>query len=189
MKSPFRVLLIGFYIWSGGSLAGNSDSSILIQVSQVNGGFDIQASYLAPLSQCQAYALLTDFSEGEPTEGVKSSKVTRLSENTIRVEQQVEDKILFFTTRFDSIIDYTEFPITGMDLRQIQGYFKEYRGSWRLIPSNGGTVFSYKAFLLPDSAIPLFVIEHFMNARIQKRFEKMALRARSKVGVMPDQCK
>jgi hypothetical protein len=28
-----------------------------------------------------------------------------------------------------------------------------------------------------------------MNGRIQKRFEKMALRANSKAGIVPDQCK
>lgn len=189
MRSLLIGLLIGLPVWDGRVLASNVDSPIAIQVSRTNGGFEINASYFAPLSQCQSYALLTDFSDGKPSEGIQSSKVTRLSENTVRVEQQVEDKILFFSTRFDSIIDYTEYPMTGMDLKQIQGYFKEYRGSWRLIPSAGGTVFAYKAFLLPDSAIPMFVIEHFMNGRIQKRFEKMALRANSKVGIIPDQCK
>jgi hypothetical protein len=40
--------------------------------------------------------LLTDFSAGEPSDGIKASKMTRLSENTVRVEQRVEDKTLFF---------------------------------------------------------------------------------------------
>jgi hypothetical protein len=33
------------------------------------------------------------------------------------------------------------------------------------------------------------VIEHFMSGRVQKRFEKMVLRANSKAGFIPDQCK
>ena len=184
-----KGLWIGFSVLGSVALASNVDSSIAIQVSRANGGFEVNASYFAPLSQCQSYVLLTDFSDSTPSEGVQSSKVTRLNENIVRVEQQVEDKVLFFSTRFESIIDYTEYPMTGMDLKQIQGYFKEYRGSWRLKPSAGGTLFIYNAFLLPDSAIPMFVIEHFMNGRIQKRFEKMALRAKSKAGVVPDQCK
>lgn len=184
-----KGLWIGFSVLGSEALASNVESSIAIQVSRANGGFEVNASYFAPLSQCQSYALLTDFSDSMPSEGIQSSKVTRLNENTVRVEQQVEDKVLFFSTRFDSIIDYTEYPMTGMDLKQIQGYFKEYRGSWRLKPSAGGTLFVYNAFLLPDSAIPMFVIEHFMNGRIQKRFEKMALRANSKAGIVPDQCK
>lgn len=184
-----KGLLIGLSVWGSAALAGSIDISIAIQVSRANGGFEVNASYFAPLSQCQSYALLTDFSDSSPSEGIQSSKVTRLSENTIRVEQQVEVKILFFSTRFESVIDYTEYPMTGMDLKQIQGYFKEYRGSWRITPRTDGTMFTYKAFLLPDSAIPMFVIEHFMNGRIQKRFEKMALRANSKVGIIPDQCK
>ena len=184
-----KGLWISLSILGGATHASNVNSSIAIQVSRANGGFEVNASYFAPLSQCQSYVLLTDFSDSMPAEGIRSSKVTRLNENTVRVEQQVEDKVLFFSARFESIIDYTEHPMTGMDLKQIQGYFKEYRGSWRLKPSDGGTLFVYKAFLLPDSAIPLFVIEHFMSGRVQKRFEKMVLRANSKAGFIPDQCK
>jgi hypothetical protein len=176
-------------IWHGRSIASNIDSGITIQISQVHGGFEVRGSYFAPLSQCQAYVLLTDFSEVEPSEGIKSSKVIRLSDNTIRVEQRVDDKIGFFSTQFDSVIDYTQHPMIGMDLRQVKGYFKEYRGSWRLAKNAEGTLFSYTAFLLPDSAIPMFVIEYFMNARVQKRFEKMVQKARSKSDYIPEQCK
>jgi len=190
--SPKRLslcLLVLGSICYGRLNASNIDSAITVEVSQANGGFEVRARYFAPLSQCQAYALLTDFSQQEPSEGVKSSKTIRLSENTIRVEQRIEDKIGFFSTQFDSVIDYTKCPMTGMDLRQVKGYFKEYRGSWRLTPNAVGTIFSYDAFILPDSAIPMFVIEYFMNARIQKRFEKMAQKAKSKSDYVPEQCR
>lgn len=177
------------YIWHSRSEAASIDSAVDIRVSQVNNGFEVRASYFAPLSQCQAYVLLTDFSEDSSAEGIKSSKVTHLSENTVRVEQRIEDRIGLFSTQFDSIIDYTKYPMTGMDLRQIKGYFKEYYGSWRLVSNAGSTLFSYTAFLLPDSAIPMFVIEYFMNKRIQKQFEKMAQKAKSKSDYVPEQCK
>jgi hypothetical protein len=189
MASLLSSLFVSLFVWSGESLANDVNDQVTVRISQGRGGFEIQASYFAPLNQCQAYVLLTDFSASEPSEGIKASKIKRLSENTVRVEQRVEDKILFFSTNFDSIIDYTEYPMTGMDLKQIQGYFKEYFGSWRLLPDAGGTIFTYKAFLLPDSAIPMFVIEHFMNSRIQTRFTKMAQRAKGKAGLVPDQCK
>lgn len=182
-------LLVVGSIWCGRLDASNIDSAITIQVSQANGGFEVRASYFAPLSQCQAYALLTDFSHQEPSEGVKSSKAIRLSENTVRVEQRIEDSIVFFPTQFDSVIDYIKYPMTGMDLRQIKGYFKEYYGSWRLTPNAEGTLFSFDAFILPDSTIPMFVIEYFMNARIQKRFVKMAQKAKSKSDYVPEQCR
>ena len=176
-------------IWHSRSEAVGIESAIAIQVSQVDNGFEVRASYFAPLSQCQAYVLLTDFSEDSSAEGIKSSKVTYLSENTVQVEQRIEDRIGFFSTQFDSVIDYTKYPMIGMDLRQVKGYFKEYRGSWRLTSNVGGTLFSYTAFLLPDSAIPMFVIEYFMNKRIQKQFEKMAQKAKSKSDYVPEQCK
>ena len=182
-------LLVVGSIWYGRLDASNIDSAIAIHVSQANGGFEVRASYFAPLSQCQAYALLTDFSQQEPSEGIKSSKAIRLSENTIRVEQRIEDRIGFFSTQFDSVIDYTQYPMSGIDLRQVKGYFKEYHGSWRLTPNAEGTLFSYDAFILPDSAIPMFVIEYFMNARIQKRFVKMAQKAKSKSDYVPEQCR
>jgi hypothetical protein len=114
--------------------------------------------------------------------------MTRLADGIIRVEQLVEDQFLFFSTRFESIIDYTEYPIRGIDFRQVKGYFKEYRGSWRLIPKEGGTLFTYQAFILPESSIPMFLIEHFMNNRVQQRFEKMANRANQKKDFIPERC-
>jgi hypothetical protein len=173
-------------VWSGFGLA--SAAVISVEIRRSGGGFDIQGSYMSPLTQCQAYALLTDFSSDEPSEGIKSSKMSRLADGTIRVEQLVEDRFLFFSTQFESIIDYTEYPIRGMDLRQIKGYFKEYRGSWRLIPKEGGTLFTYQAFILPESSIPMFLIEHFMNNRVQQRFEKMANRAKQKKDFIPERC-
>lgn len=133
-------LLIGGCIWHGRSEATGIDSAIAIQVSQVNNGFEVRASYFAPLSQCQAYVLLTDFSEDNLSEGIKSSKVTHLSENTVRVEQRIEDRVGLFSTQFDSMINCTKYPMTGMDLRQVKGFFKEYIGSWRLA-SNPGALF------------------------------------------------
>jgi hypothetical protein len=188
-KLLLLYLLIAGYIWHSRSEAVGIDSAISIQVSQVNNGFEVRASYFVPLSQCQAYVLLTDFSEDTLTEGIKSSKVTHLSENTVRVEQRIEDRIGLFSTQFDSVIDYTKYPMIGMDLRQIKGYFKEYNGSWRLASNAGGTLFSYNAFLLPDSVIPMFVTEYFINKRVQKRFEKMAQNAKSKSDYVPEQCK
>jgi hypothetical protein len=179
----FGLIMIA---WSGFGLA--STAAISVEIRQAGGGFDIHGSYLSPLTQCQAYVLLTDFSSDEPSEGIKSSKITRLSDHTIRVEQMVEDRFLFFTTKFDSIIDYTEHPMRGMDLRQVKGYFKEYRGSWRLIPKEGGTLFTYQAFILPESSMPMFLIEHFMNNRVQQRFEKMANRAYRKKDFIPERC-
>lgn len=170
------------------AIAVRDDPEILITVSQAREGFEIRASYRSPLNQCQAYALLTDFSSNEPTEGIKSSKVIRLSQNTTRVEQVIEDRVLFFPIRFDSVIDYTEYPVSGMDLKQVKGYFKDYQAKWLLSPTEGGTVFSYEAFILPDSIIPRFVVEHFMSSRIHARFEKMALRAKSRVSLTPERC-
>jgi hypothetical protein len=163
--------------------------SISIRVTQVRNGFEVQASYMAPLNNCQAYALLTDFSSNEPSEGIKSSKITRLSDNTVRVEQVVEDRVLFFPIRFDSVIDYIEHPIHGMDLKQVKGYFKEYQAKWKLIPQDHGTLFSYEAFILPDSIIPRFVVEHFMTSRIHTRFEKMEQRAKARANFIPERCR
>ncbi len=86
-------------------LADRGDQGISIRVAQVRNGFEVQASYMSPLNNCQAYVLLTDFSSNEPSEGIKSSKITRLSDHKVRVEQEVEDRVLFFPLRFDSVID------------------------------------------------------------------------------------
>lgn len=186
----FLIYALAGYLFFGASASANKlNSAISVQLFTMDGGFEVKASYATPLSQCQAYALLTNFNDNEPSEAIRSSKVTRLSENTVRVEQRIEDTTSLFSTHFDSIIDYTEEPSKAMQFKQLKGYPKEYRGSWLLTPIEGGTVFAFNAFLQLDSIFPQFLIKQFLLSRMESRFEKMAARAKARVDLIPDQCK
>lgn len=187
---PFLIYLLSGYIFLAASAsADNLNSAVSVQLLPMDGGFEVKASYATPLTQCQAFALLTNFSDNEPSEAIRSSKVTRLSENTVRVEQRIEDTSLLFSTQFDSIIDYTELASKALQFKQIKGYLKEYRGSWLLTPIEGGTLFAFNAFLQLDSIFPQFLVKQFLLSRMENRFEKMAARAKARVDLIPNQCK
>lgn len=189
VKPCLIYILAGYLFVITSASASMLNGAVSVHLFPMDGGFEVKASYATPLSQCQAYALLTNFSDNEPSEAIRSSKVTRLSENTVRVEQRIEDTTLLFSTQFDSIIDYTEIPSKAMQFKQVKGYLKEYRGSWLLTPIEGGTLFAFTAFLQLDSIFPQFLIKQFLLARMESRFEKMAARAKARVDLIPDQCK
>lgn len=189
VKLSLIYALAGYLFVIASASADKLNSALSVQLFPMDGGFEVKASYATPLSQCQAYALLTNFSDNEPSEAIRSSKVKRLSENTVRVEQRIEDTSLLFSTQFDSIIDYREVASKALQFTQVKGYLKEYHGSWLLTPIEGGKLFTFDAFLQLDSIFPQFLVKQFLLSRMENRFEKMAARAKERVEVIPNQCK
>jgi len=161
-------------VWAGSTAAQDTDVQLQVEVRQQDQTFVTQASYRLPLSMCQSWRFLTDYDSATKIPGIVESRSQRVSERVVLVERVMQDRILLIPIRMRTLIEYTELPGTGTDFVQIEGDSKSYRGSWRLVPDGGGTVFRYQAVSEPDSALPLGVIRYFVNNRLQSSFAAMA---------------
>ena len=147
-----------------------------LQVAIVRNGtsFQIQASYIAPLSQCEAYTFLTDYEDIKTTPGIVESVVRKRSGNRVTVERLIEERILLFPVQLRSVVEFTEIPNQGLNFIQTKGSSRAYSGTWRLQSNERGVHVKYVSIIEPDSAVPIWVIEYFIKNNIRRSFEMMA---------------
>ena len=148
------------------------DLQVVVEKSAA--GFKVQASYLAPVSQCEAYTFLTDYEDIKTIPGIVESKVRRRNGNRVTVERLIEERILLFPIRLRSEVEFTELPNRGLNFIQIKGSSKAYAGTWRLQSNEKGVLVRYASIIEPDSVIPNWAIEYFMKNNIRRNFEMMA---------------
>ena len=170
------VLLLLFLMGSESGLATADSSSYDLQVlvEKSGAGFKVQASYMAPVSQCEAYTFLTDYEDVKTIPGIVESKVRRRNGNKVTVERLIEERILLFPVQLRSEVEFTELPNQGLNFIQTKGSSKAYAGTWRLQTNEKGVLVRYASIIEPDSVIPNGIIEYFMRNNIRKGFEMMA---------------
>lgn len=171
-----RILLLCFLVGCQSCFAITEPAPYDLQVSveKSGAGFKVQASYMAPVSQCEAYTFLTDYEDIKVTPGLVESKVRKRSGNKVTVERLIEEQVLLFPIQLRSEVEYTELPNQGLNFIQIKGDHKAYSGTWRLQANEKGVLVRYASTIVPDSVIPAGIIEHFMRNNIRKSFEKIA---------------
>jgi len=145
-----------------------------VSVEKLGTSFKVQASYIAPVSQCEAYTFLTDYEDVKTIPGLVESKVHRRQGNRVTVERLIEERILLFPIQLRSEVEFTELPNQGLNFIQIKGDNKAYSGTWRLQNNEKGVLVRYASIIEPDSVIPNRIIEYFMRNNIRKGFEMMA---------------
>jgi hypothetical protein len=156
------------------ALSERNPYDLELTVARSGAGFQIQASYIAPLSQCEAYISLTDYEDTKTIPGIVESTVRKRSGNKVTVERLIEERILLFPVQLHSVVEFTELPNQGLNFIQTKGGSKAYSGTWRLQSNERGVQVKYASIIEPDSAIPTVVIEYFMKNNIRRSFEMMA---------------
>jgi len=145
-----------------------------VLVEKLGASFKVQASYIAPVSQCEAYTFLTDYEDVKTIPGIVESKVRRRNGNKVTVERLIEERVLLFPIQLRSEVEFTELPNQGLNFIQIKGDNKAYSGTWRIHSNEKGVLVRYASIIEPDSVIPNGIIEYFMRNNIRKGFEMMA---------------
>ena len=148
------------------------DMQVLIE--KIGSSFRIQTSFIAPVSQCEAYAFLTDYEDIKATPGLVESKVRKRNGNRVTVERLIEEQVLLFPIQLRSEVEYTELPNQGLNFIQTKGDHRAYSGTWRLQANEKGVLVRYASSITPDSVIPAGIIEYFIRNNIRKSFEKIA---------------
>jgi len=168
---PLLLMMAGEYCFA---IPETSSHDLQVAVSKSGTAFQIQASYITPVSQCEAYTFLTDYEDIKTIPGIVESKVRRRNGNKVTVERLIEERVLFFPIQLRSEVEFTELPNQGLNFMQTKGDNKAYSGSWRLQTHEKGVLVRYTSIIEPDSVIPNGIIEYFMRNNIRRGFEMMA---------------
>lgn len=148
-----------------------------VTVHKQSDGFEIKASYVVPMNNCNAFAFITDYEDARNIPGVVESKIISRADNKAIVQRKAKETILLFPLEINTTIEYTELPLMGLNFEQIHGDNKSYKGTWRLEPEGHSTKFVYHSVIELNSHVPKNVLEYFMKNTVKKRFEAMAQRA------------
>ena len=136
--------------------------------------FLISASYHSPLNLCQAYQYLTDYEAATKVPGVIESKATKQPNGKVLVERSAQEQILFVKVRLHTLIEYTEYPLVGTEFTQIKGDSKRFSGKWTIASESDGSTIKYQGVLEPDSHVPMFILQYFIQNSLEDRFKVMA---------------
>lgn len=145
-----------------------------INIQRTGARFQVQVQFTAPVNTCQAFAFLTNYEEAKSIPGIKSSKVLGRESNKVLVERIAKERILLIPIYLHSTLEFTEVSTSKLDFTQIKGDAKSYSGSWIIAPDKRGVRFTHHAAFELDTAIPLFIVQYFLENSAAKRFEIMA---------------
>lgn len=155
---------------------------VKVSVERAGSIFQVQATYVAPVSECQAYAFLTDYESAKNIPGISESKIIQRNGPKVQVERIAEERVLLIPIYLRSLLEFSEVSERRLEFHQLEGHAKFYKGSWQLDPDKHGTRFTHLASFELETSIPLFLVQYFLENRATKRFEIMAERvAQSKL--------
>ena len=108
--------------------------------------------------------------------------------NTVLVERIAKERILLIPVYLHSTLEFTEVSNTRLDFTQTKGDAKTYSGTWSLSPDSKGVRFEHHASFELDTAIPLFIVQYFLENSATKRFEIMAERVSDAKNTLTARC-
>ena len=175
--ASYLLILIFSEAYAHFALAAQSPFDMKVAVDRIGAIFQVHASYVVPVSECQAYAFLTDYEAAKNIPGISESRIINRSANKVQVERVAEERVLFIPIYLRSLLEFSEVSGKRLDFTQLEGHAKSYRGSWVIEPDKNGTRFIHQASFELETSIPLFLIQYFLENSATRRFEIMAERA------------
>lgn len=174
MMAPFLVAAFATPSWSAEPAPVEPLAEPEVHVVRDGEGFQIRASIPVAVTRCEAYHFITDYESATAIPGILESKILSRHDNKAQVQRLVRESILFVPIKLRSIIEYTEIADKGVEFEQLQGDALQYRGSWMIESSTQGVEFRYSSRFVPNSAIPMFVIQYFISNRMKHQFSAIA---------------
>jgi len=182
------ILFVLLFIASAMAWAGTPYPGLQVEVKRTGNLYDFTASFQTQLSKCAAYQYLTDYEAAKDLPGMVESLAYRESQNTVRVERTADEQVLFFHVRLHSVMEYTEKPFESISFTQLAGDSKAFEGNWSIKPNEQGSTLSFRGTWLPDTFIPLFIIDHFAKNGLIDRFSAIAFLAEKRKILMSGSC-
>lgn len=182
-----HIALMIFLVVAGEVKSDTYQSDLRVEVNRVGHVYSLGARFHSSLSKCAAYRYLTDY-EAKGLPGVVESNAVRRSSDTVTVDRVADEQVLFLRVRLRSKMEYKELPIDGVEFTQLSGDSKRFEGRWHIEPHPQGSILSFQGLWEPDTAIPLFVLDHFAKNGLTERFEAIARLAEQNKTVLSKDC-
>ncbi len=166
--------LIMLLVLAPGTWAAPFDHALQVSAQRQGDTYLLSARFDTSLSQCAAYRYLTDYESATRLPGILESRAYREADNSVRVERTAEERILFMRIHLHSVMTFTEYPHEKLTFTQTSGDSLAFSGSWRVAPNGNGSTLYFEGEWTPDTLLPLFIIDHFAENDLARRFGEIA---------------
>lgn len=183
-----RIVLLLLLVTSDIAWPEILDHGLQVDVKREGSLYSFKASFDTALTTCEAYRYLTDYEAAIRLPGVVESSAQRQADGKVRVERKADERILLFTVRLHSVMEYTERPYAGISFKQVAGDSKAFQGDWDIESNQRGSTLRFAGSWQPDSLIPLFVIDHFARNGLIDKFTTIAQLADKRKELAADRC-
>jgi hypothetical protein len=185
-----RSLIALTILLHGATSHATPENGLHVAVEREGDRYHLSATLPTTLSECAAWRYLTDYDAAVQLPGVISSTSHRESDNKVTVKRVADERILFLHINLRSVMEFTEFPMTRLTFTQIEGDSKSFHGEWRIESGTDGSTLHFSGVWEPDTLLPLFIIDHFAEHDLERRFAEISrlaegLKARHSAGCQP----
>lgn len=171
MRRPLIALLTLLHAATAHATAENGPH---VAVDRDGDLYHLSATLPTTLSECAAWHYLTDYDAAVLLPGIISSTSHRDSDNKVTVKRVTDERILFLHINLRSVMEFTEFPNTKLTFTQIEGDSRSFHGEWRIESGSEGSTLHFSGIWEPDTLLPLFIIDHFAEHDLERRFAEIA---------------
>lgn len=167
-----RILLLILSLAGGAALA--AEPVIVATVTQIGEAFVVDATITAPVSQAEAWEVLTDFEHMALFVGnLKGSRVLRREENTLWVHQDGVIEYGPFSLPFKSEREIRLEPKKRILAKSLSGSMKRMASEAQLKAVADGVEIRYHAEAVPDSTLARMFGATIVRHEIEEQFREM----------------
>jgi uncharacterized protein YndB with AHSA1/START domain len=171
MRTAISAFLIVWATAFAGPAAAAPSSDIDVKVQIVDGEVLTSASFFVPAPRERVWEVVTDY-EHTPQymPDVQMAKIISRSGNTLRLMQKDEVKFGPFSIPIETVRDVKHIEPSRTESHIVSGAFKKYDAKMELVSEAGGTRVTYRAQVIPDSALAVFAGESTIRKHTAERF-------------------
>jgi len=145
-----------------------------MQISVLRRGevFVIDAVFVAPVTQREAWGVLTDFdSMSTFVPNLDLSRVTVRDGVRLRVEQQGVARWGPLTHAFTMVREIELSPMDQVESKSIGGSLQQVKSLTRFAPVGSGTEIRHHIEFIIDTWMPALLVEPFLRHEVREQFE------------------
>ena len=151
----------------------------------------VNAYYTVTANSQLVWDTLTDFDNlSRFISGVRSSKITNRTGNTLRVAQTAEIRLSGVSFDFESIGEVNLVPFKEFTTRMISGNMSKMHETTKITSDGDQTHISYHADIVPNMWILRYIGHTFIEAEVRERLQQIRNEIiRKKIGSRPSKMK
>ena len=158
------VVTLGLISSSPVTAVSASPTSQDVSVREENGAYLVHAQFDVPQAAHIARAVLTDYEQiPRFMPDVRTSVVVERTASRLLVEQEAVSKFGLFSKTVHLRLEVIEDGNTIRFIDRCGKSFKQYDGSWTLLPAGSGTTLTYELSARPDFGVPEFLIKRLLK--------------------------